>query len=402
MANQADLSVRTMCRVLGVSASGFYAWRERAPSQRSIANAVMTERIRQIHQDSYESYGMPRVRAELIEQGVCISRQRVARLMRQAGIHGISKRTGFTVTTRRDKRQTPAHDMVNRRFHATGPNQLWVADMTYVPTWMGFLYLAVVIDVWSRRVVGWAMGERMTADLVLAALNMALEQRKPKGVIHHSDQGSQYTSLAFGERCKQMQVRPSMGTVGDAYDNALAENFFASLEAELIERNSFQSKAQARMAVFTWIEGWYNPRRRHSGLGYLSPLTLKGASKPCSMSSQMPTCMSRQCLKRFENQTTTCPPKWVNSNSIRPIEVGRQACNGHSTFELRGGRWQGTAAKGWSSLSLLTKRRQTTADFARLHACGYLECGRVMNSGRKTRLTGDPHCFLRRQCLPAC
>ena len=208
MANQADLSVRTMCRVLGVSASGFYAWRERAPSQRSIANAVMTERIRQIHQDSYESYGMPRVRAELIEQGVCISRQRVARLMRQAGIHGISKRRGFTVTTRRDKRQTPAHDLVNRRFHATGPNQLWVADMTYVPTWMGFLYLAVVIDVWSRRVVGWAMGERMTADLVLAALNMALEQRKPKGVIHHSDQGSQYTSLAFGERCRQMQVRP--------------------------------------------------------------------------------------------------------------------------------------------------------------------------------------------------
>ena len=159
MANQADLPVRTMCHTLGVSVSGFYAWRERAPSQRSIANAVMTERIRQIHKDSYESYGMPRVRAELIEQGVCISRQRVARLMREAGIHGISKRRGFTVTTQRDKRLTPARDLV--------------------------------IDVWSRRVVGWAMGERMTADLVLAALNMALEQRKPKGVIHHSDQGSQ-------------------------------------------------------------------------------------------------------------------------------------------------------------------------------------------------------------------
>ena len=235
----------------------------------------MTERIRLIHRDSYESYGMPRVRAELIEQGVCISRQRVARLMRQAGIHGISKRRGFTVTTCRDKRQSPANDLVNRRFQATAPNQLWVADMTYVPTWMGFLYLAVVIDVWSRRVVGWAMGERMTADLVLAALNMALEQRKPKGVIHHSDQGSQYTSLAFGERCRQMQVRPSMGTVGDAYDNAMAESFFASLEGELIERNTFRSKAQARMAVFTWIEGWYNPRRRHSGLGYLSPLNFE-------------------------------------------------------------------------------------------------------------------------------
>ena len=223
MANQADLPVRTLCRVLGVSASGFYAWRERAPSQRSVANAVMTERIRQIHKESYESYGMPRVRFELMEQGERISRQRVARLMRAAGIQGISKRRGFTVTTQRDKRQAPANDLVNRRFHASGPNQLWVADMTYVPTWMGFLYLAVVIDVWSRRVVGWAMGERMTADLVLAALNMALEQRKPKGVIHHSDQGSQYTSLAFGERCRQMSVRPSMGTVGDAYDNAMAE-----------------------------------------------------------------------------------------------------------------------------------------------------------------------------------
>jgi putative transposase len=248
---------------------------ERTPSKRSIDNAVMTERIRQIHKDSHESYGMPRVRVELIEQGVCISRQRVARLMREAGIQGISKRRGFTVTTCRDKRQAPAKDLVKRRFHADGPNQLWVADMTYVPTWMGFLYLAVVIDVWSRRVVGWAMSERMTADLVLGALNMALEQRKPQSVIHHSDQGSQYTSLAFGERCRQMGVRPSMGTVGDAYDNAMAESFIASLEGELIERNTFQSKVQARMAVFTWIEGWYNPRRRHSGLGYLSPLNFE-------------------------------------------------------------------------------------------------------------------------------
>ncbi len=290
MANQADFPVRTMCRVLGVSANGCYAWRERAPSQRSITNAVMTERIRQIHKDSYESYGMPRVRAELIEQGVCISRQRVARLMRTAGIRGISRRRGFTVTTRRDKRDSPAHDLVKRRFRASGPNQLWVADMTYVPTWTGFLYLAVVIDVWSRRVVGWSMGERMTAGLVLSALNMALSQRKPQDVIHPAGrpintswlkvlrrpvESAQYTCLAFGERCRQMGVRPSMGTVGDAYDNAMAENFFASLEAELIERHSFESKAQVRMAVFTWIEGWYNPRRRHSGLGYLSPLNFE-------------------------------------------------------------------------------------------------------------------------------
>lgn len=285
MANQADFPVRTMCRVLGVSASGFYAWRERAPSQRSVGNAVMTERIRQIHQDSYESYGMPRVRAELIEQGVSISRQRVARLMRLANIRGISRRRGFTVTTRGDKRQAPANDLVKRQFRASGPNQLWVADMTYVPTWTGFLYLAVVIDVWSRRVVGWSMGERMTADLVLSALNMALAQRKPKDVIHHSDQGSQYTSLAFGERCRQMRVRPSMGTVGDAYDNAMAESFFGSLEAELIERHSFESKSQARMAVFTWIEGWYNTRRRHSGLGYLSPMNFE-RSQPFSFNAR--------------------------------------------------------------------------------------------------------------------
>ena len=143
--------------------------------------------------------------------------------------------------------------------------------MTYVPTWAGFVFLAVVLDVWSRRIVGWAIGEQMTADLVLAALNMALQQRKPVGVIHHSDQGSQYTSVAFGERCKKMGVRPSMGTVGDAYDNAMAESFFATLECELIDRRSWQTKTEARLALFTYIEGWYNPRRRHSALGQVSP-----------------------------------------------------------------------------------------------------------------------------------
>lgn len=206
---------------------------------------------------------------ELLARGIRVGKNRVRKLMQQHGIRAKTKRK-FVVTTDSRHSLPVAPDLVQRRFNPEAPNQLWVADMTYVPTWMGFLYLAVVIDVWSRRVVGWAMGERMTADLVLAALNMALEQRKPKGVIHHSDQGSQYTSLAFGERCRQMQVRPSMGTVGDAYDNAMAESFFASLEGELIERSTFQSKAQARMAVFTWIEGWYNLRRRHSGLGYLS------------------------------------------------------------------------------------------------------------------------------------
>jgi len=190
-ANQADLPVHTMCRVLGVSASGYYDWLQRSPSARAIEDGVLVERIRAIHAESDATYGMPRVRAELIDQGVKISGKRVARLMRANAICGISRRRGFVVTTRRDQRQRPAPDLVQREFVADGPNQLWVADMTYVPTWAGFIFLAIVLDVWSRRIVGWAIGEEMTADLVLAALNMALQQRKPDSVIHHSDQGSQ-------------------------------------------------------------------------------------------------------------------------------------------------------------------------------------------------------------------
>ena len=279
-ANQADVPVEAMCRMLKVSQSGFYAWRGRGPSRRSIDDAVMTERIRTVHAQSHATYGMPRVRAELIDQGTMISSKRVARLMRCARIQGVSRRRGYVVTTRRDSRDRPAPDLVCRRFTATAANELWVADMTYVPTWAGFIYLAIVLDVWSRRVVGWSIGERMAGELVLAALNMALEQRKPEGVIHHSDQGSQYTAIEFGKRCKAMGVRPSMGTVGDAYDNAMAESFFASLECELIDRNSFQSKAEARLALFTYIEGWYNPRRRHSALGYRSPLAFERAHQP--------------------------------------------------------------------------------------------------------------------------
>lgn len=266
------MSVRTMCRVLGVSPSGYYDWRDRPPSARAIANAVMAEAIRQVHQASDETYGMPRVRAQLRQQGQCVSRKRVARLMREHGMRGVSRRRGFTVTTERNLRQRPAPDLVNRRFVADTANVLWVADMTYIPTWAGFLYLAVVLDAFSRKVVGWSMGEDMTADLVLSALNMALQTRRPDTVIHHSDQGSQYTSLAFGRRCKEMGVRPSMGTVGDAYDNAMAESFFATLECELIDRRSWRSKAEAKTALFTWIEGWYNPRRLHSSLDYLSPI----------------------------------------------------------------------------------------------------------------------------------
>jgi len=174
------------------------------------------------------------------------------------------------VTTQKDRGAKAAPDLVKRQFTATGTNQLWLADMTYISTWVGFLYLAVVVDVYSRKVVGWAFGERMTSELVIAALNMALHTRRPESVIHHSDQGSQYTSVAFGKRCEEMVVQPSMGTVGDAYDNAVAQSFFATLECEIIDRRSWKTKAEVRLAIFAWIESWYNPLHRHSGLGQRS------------------------------------------------------------------------------------------------------------------------------------
>lgn len=203
-----------------------------------------------------------------------MSHKRIERLMRAAGLRGVSRRRGFTVTIRRDPDRSPAPDLVKRQFVADAPKQLWVADMTYVPTWQGFIYLATVIGVWSRRVVARSIGEHMRAELVLSALetvlNRALGSCKPESVIHHSDQGSQNASLAFGKRCREMGVRPLMGKVGDACEIAMAERFLASLESELIDRKTFRTKTKARLAVFTWIEGGYNPRRRHSALGYVS------------------------------------------------------------------------------------------------------------------------------------
>jgi putative transposase len=173
-----------------------------------------------------------------------------------------------------------ALDRVDRHFKAEGPDQLWVADITYIPTWAGFLYLAVVLDVWSRKIVGWAMETHLKTELVLAALDMAIAQRRPSAVIHHSDRGTQYTSYAFGKRCREMNVMPSMGSTGDAYDNAMAESFFATLERELLNRRRFKSPAEARMAAFAWIEGWYNPHRRHSGLGRRSPVNFERRNLP--------------------------------------------------------------------------------------------------------------------------
>ena len=272
-ANQATFPVAAMARVLGVSKAGFYAWLHRPPSAHAEADAALLKRIKTVHASSRQTYGAPRVHAELRNHGQAHGRKRIARLMHDAGLVGASHRRGGPTTTRRDNDARPAPDLVDRNFTATAPNQLWVADITYVPTAVGFLYLAVVLDAWSRKIVGWSMATHLRAELVLDAMEMAVGQRRPKDVIHHSDQGSQYTSVAFGKRCGEAGVRPSMGSVGDAYDNAMAESFFSTLEAELLSRRRFTSQAEARMACFSFIEGWYNPVRLHSGLGYRSPMT---------------------------------------------------------------------------------------------------------------------------------
>ncbi len=268
---KANHPVTLLCRLLGVSRSGYYAWCERPVSARTHSNRVLTERIRMIHERSRSTYGAPRIHAELRYAGVPCSRKRVARLLRLAGLHGCHRRRGPR-TTRRSPDMAPAPDLVKRDFVALAPNRLWVADIWDVPTWAGFLSLAVVLDVYSRRSVGWAMAEHLRSELVIEAVEMARWQRRPTGVIHHSDQGSQYTSLAFGRRLREGGMTASMGSRGDCFDNAMAESFFATLECELIARHSFPTRNAARLALFDYIEGFYNTHRRHSALGYLSPL----------------------------------------------------------------------------------------------------------------------------------
>jgi len=268
--NQAAYRIATMCRVLGVSSSGYYAWAKRTPSRRAQADAVVLSHIRAAHVASHGTYGAPRIHAELRANGVRVGRKRVARLMAAAGVTGVSRRRFVRTTVRGSGRQAP--DLVDRKFAADHPDLLWVADITYVPTAAGFLYLAVVLDACSRRIVGWAMRTTLATQLVVDALEMALAARRPTEVIHHSDQGSQYTSIEFGRRCREAGVRPSMGSVGDAYDNAMCESFFATLECELLARQRFNNQAEARTAVFAFVEGFYNRRRRHSAIGYLSPV----------------------------------------------------------------------------------------------------------------------------------
>lgn len=304
-ANQADHSVATMCRVLGVSPSGYYAWRDREPSARETKDRELREQICGFHAESRGTYGSPRIHADLREDGERVGRKRVARLMRAEGLRGVCRRQRAR-TTVRDSQRRPAADLVVRNLTAEGPDQLWVADITYIPTWAGFLYLAVVLDAWSRRIVGWCMRSHLRTELVLGALEMALEQRRPSEVIHHSDQGTQYTSIAFWSRCQVAGVRPSMGSVGDCYDNAMCESFFATLECELLDRRSFREHAEARSEVFEFIEGWYNRRRRHSGLGYLSPMEFEHrASAGCGEICGKPAEIMRKISADPHPQTTT-------------------------------------------------------------------------------------------------
>jgi putative transposase len=284
---KAHHAVSLLCRVLGVSRAGFYAWRSRPPSTRAVTDQALTAQIRAIHERSRGTYGAPRVHAELrLDHGVGVGRKRVARLMGSAGLVGCHRRRRRGLT-RRDPQAAPAPDLVGRRFTADEPNRIWTADITYIPTWSGWLYLAVVLDVFSRRVVGWAMADHLRTELVVDALDMAIWNRRPAaGLVHHSDQGCQYTSLAFGRRLHEAGLVGSMGTVGDCYDNAVTESFFATLECELLDRSRFVTRTQARTAVFDYLEGFYNPRRRHSTLGQLSPVDYERSHQPDYASAQ--------------------------------------------------------------------------------------------------------------------
>lgn len=271
---RARYDVSLLARVLGVSRAGYYAWKRRPSSARALVDAELGEQIRRIHTETEGIYGAPRIHAELeLEHGVKIGRKRVARLMRQLGLRGADGRRGGPRTTTRDAVRPSAPDLVDRRFAREEPNRLWVCDLKYVQTGQGFLFLAAVQDVFSRRIIGWSMRDNLQAELVLDALGMAVSSRgdAAAGVVAHSDHGSQYTSLIYGTYAQHSGIDLSMGSVGDPWDNALAETFFASLEKELLRRERFATREQARIRIFWYIECFYNTRRRHSSLDYLSP-----------------------------------------------------------------------------------------------------------------------------------
>ncbi len=272
-AEKANFPVSVMCRALGVNRTSFHDWQRRAPSDRALSDAWLIEKIKQIHATSDATYGARRIHAELrLEHGIGVGRKRVERLMRATGISGLLPRKRRRTTVRLPGVRV-APDLVERDFRPDGPDQTWSADITYISTWEGFVYLAHVQDLFSRLIVGWSMADHLRSELVVDALEMALARRRPdSGLVHHSDQGSQYTAVLFTKRCAKAGIEVSMGSVGDCYDNAVCETFHASLKKERIYRQSWPTRAQARTAVFEYIEGWYNPRRRHSTLGYVSPI----------------------------------------------------------------------------------------------------------------------------------
>jgi putative transposase len=271
-AEKANHPIGLLAEVLGVSRSGYHAWERRPPSDRALNDAWLTERIKAIHESNRRVYGAPRVHAELrMAHGISVSRKRVERLMREAQISGlVPKRRGRT--TIRVPGVRVADDLVERQFRPAAPNVLWCADITYLRCWEGWLYLAAVQDLYSRRIVGWSMANHLRAELVVDALRMAVARRQPEaGLIHHSDQGSQFVSLGFGQECSKAGVARSMGSRGDCWDNAVAESFFATLKKELIHREAWPNRDALRTAIFDYIEIFYNATRRHSTLGMLSP-----------------------------------------------------------------------------------------------------------------------------------
>jgi putative transposase len=269
-----DLPVATCCRVMKVSTSGFYQWRARPCSDRDYADAVLTNTIIDIHRVSRRSYGSPRVHAELrLGQETFCSRKRVERLMREAGIAGIYRRRNRGCT-RRNPADDLAEDLVNRVFDVNTPDRLWVMDITEHPTDTGKVYLAVVLDAFSRRVVGWSIADHIRSELVVDAIQMAVWRRQPPDgqTVAHSDHGSQYTSWAFGRRLRRAGLLGSMGSIGDCFDNAVAESFFGTLQLELLDEHHWHTRDELALAIFDWIEAWYNPRRRHSYCDMLSPI----------------------------------------------------------------------------------------------------------------------------------
>jgi putative transposase len=272
-AERAHHPVSRIAAALGVTRAGYHAWKRREPSARAREDARLKELIAAAHTASHGTYGAPRLQVELaVTHGICVGRKRVARLLRELGISGVSRR-GKRRVLRSAAETEAAPDLVRRRFAASAPDELWVADITYIPTWEGWLFLAAVMDIFTKRIVGWSMRDDLKADLVVDALGMAVTVRRPaEGLIHHSDRGGQYRSLALGKTLRDSGIMASMGSRGDAYDNAAAESFMATIKTELVHRHRFKSRDEARLAVFRYIEGFYNPHRRHSALGYRSPV----------------------------------------------------------------------------------------------------------------------------------